>query len=295
MYSALVSTQSTWDFIMKQEKEPTENDSLNENYPSENVEDEAPRIDSSDPLSLEFGKTFDEQYQLFAEGLAAQYKVAKQKIVAKIEEDFNEECRQRREEYLERNQLIENCREEAQFADSSAEHRLEVIGRFIDLKQNRLLKRRILDYWKSSFAEEKRRQKLAIYETNRYKRILLKKAFLILRREAHNEKKREIEQEFNFKREQLKSTTLSSYDSRIREMMVKIEAAKQILTEEIDVKERLTLEYESALNRGVGSLSKETQIISANPIVSELSFVQNRSVQEIAPLSQTPPRGSKYV
>ena len=175
------------------------------------------------------------------------------------------------EEYVERNQKIEGLGEQALARQKRQEQLLLIVERFIVLKWIRIQSRKVLDAWKDVHKERHHIKGLEVYSDNFSKRRLMQKCFLMWRKDTHLTRKKIIEQEYTFKLEKLKTGKLAEHDKRIREMLTRIEAGKRILAEEIAVKEKLTLEYEQALGRGVDALSRETQVISANPIVAGMN------------------------
>lgn len=147
-------------------------------------------------------------------------------------------------------------------------HLLETIENLFRLNNYRHYLKKGFKQLKDHCKAEAKIKAHKVYANNHSKRQLMKKSFLGWRKETHLARKRLIEQEFNFRIEDLKIKKLGAYDRRAKDMLARIEAARRILAEEIAVKERLTLEYEEALERGVNVLSKETQIISTNPLVT---------------------------
>lgn len=184
-----------------------------------------------------------------------------------MDEAFQNECKKSNEEYSERNQQISQIGENCKVTVNRAEALMEIIDRFIALKYRRKFTRKIWMAWKSVHSDLKREKMLEIYSDNFQKRRLMQKCFIQWRKDTHTVRKHLIEQEYTFKMEKMKTGRVGECDKTLREMLAKIEAAKRILKEEIDAKEHLTQEYELALGRGVGALSKETQVISSNPII----------------------------
>lgn len=226
------------------------------------------QIDLSDPAIQEFKAAFETQYLKYSEALFQEYLKVKKSYTDVMEAKFDELHKEHKGQYEVRNQKIVNLTDQLNSDQRRMDHLLDAIQNFILLKQKRVKLRKALDQWKSSHRAEKEAKARKIYFSNYEKRRLMKRSFLGWRKEAHLSRKREIEQEFVFKTEQLKNQKLGAYDRRVKEMLAKIEAARRILAEEIAVKERLTLQYEQALGRGVNVLSKETQIISNNPLVT---------------------------
>ncbi len=250
-------------------------------------------IDLSDPSTFEFKRAFGEHYQKFCESLVQEYLKIKSAYTESFNAQFESIHKAHTDEYEERNQQITTLNEEFQAKQRRMDHLLTAVENFTALKYHRILLRKLLDGWREKHSRKHRIQARRIYADNHAKRRLAHKGFLGWRKQTHVERKRVIEQEFAFKVEEVKTGTIAVYDKKIREMLAKIEAAKRILAEEIAVKEKLTLQYENALGRGVDVLSRETQVISSNPLITELSFVQpTRSVQEgvVPSVTQTPAR-----
>ncbi len=225
-------------------------------------------IDFSDPTIAEYDRLFSSQYEDFAKHLTEEYTKVRNAYAGEQAAIFEAQKKHNSEEYSERNQQIETLGEACKAKLNRVDQMLEIVERFVVIKYRRILTRKLLDVWKAWHKSEHRLSGLEVYTDNYGKRRLMQKCFLGWRKSTHVTRKRLIEQEYAFKLEKLKTGKLTEYDNRVREMLARIEAAKRILAEEIAIKEKLTMEYEQALGRGVGALSKETQAISSNPIIA---------------------------
>ena len=233
-----------------------------------NMEEQEVQIDLSDPAVQEFKAAFEDQYQRYCEALFQEYSKVKKSYTDVMRKEFDELHKKHKGQYEVRNQKITDLTDQLNFEQRKMDHLLNAIQNFIQLKKKRVHMKKALDQWRNSHKAEKEAKARKIYINNYEKRRLLYRTFLAWRKQAHLSRKREIEQEYAFKIEQLKIKKLAIYDKKIKEMLTKIEAARRILAEEIAVKEKLTLQYEQALGRGVNVLSRETQIISNNPLVT---------------------------
>ena len=98
-------------------------------------------------------------------------------------------------------------------------------------------------------------------------RKLLRKAFSAWRTDAHNQIKTKITVEFENLVVAAKRGKLGLLDNKIGMLEEEIEEAKATLREGVRSKEELTRQYEIALQRGVGGLNRETQIIAENTLI----------------------------
>ena len=235
-----------------------------------NLEESPPEIniDLDDPSTAEFKNAVESHYKKFCESLVKEYLEIKAAYNKDFDAKFDNTNKNHKAEYEERNQQISALSEELQFKQRRLEHLLLAIENFVTLKYRRIHLRKMIDQWREDNIIKRKVKTHEIYADNYAKRKLGHKCFAGWRKETHISRKRMIEQEFAFKVEQVKTGKLAIYDKKIREYLTKIEAAKRILAEEIAIKEKLTLQYEQALGRGVDVLSKETQVISSNPMIT---------------------------
>jgi len=242
----------------------------NEQVPEEKVPEI--QIDLSDAATIEFKRAFNEEYAKFCEALKQDYLKVKAQYHKEFNEKFENINKTHKQAYEEMNNQINELKEDFQNKDRRSNHLLGAVENFIALRYRRIFLRKVVDAWRLKHKKSHLIKAHEIYADNYAKRRAAQKSFIGWRKETHVARKRIIEQEFAFKVEELKTGKLAVYDRKIREALTKIEAAKRILAEEIEIKDKLTAQYEQALGRGVGALSKETQVISNNPLIAGILF-----------------------
>ena len=111
------------------------------------------------------------------------------------------------------------------------------------------------------------------YWSNHYYRNYLKKVFVNWREVTHTWGKERInmlEKEF---RQNMETEKLTMWTSKVDQLMLYMAQLEDKIKTEVLAREQLTQSYEMSLNRGVRTLNLETQLLTDNPLIHEISLV----------------------
>ena len=79
-----------------------------------------------------------------------------------------------------------------------------------------------------------------------------------------------LEKEF---RQNMETEKLTMWTSKVDQLMLYMAQLEDKIKTEVLAREQLTQSYEMSLNRGVRTLNLETQLLTDNPLIHEISLV----------------------
>ena len=85
-----------------------------------------------------------------------------------------------------------------------------------------------------------------------------------------------IKSEETIYRKDLETQKLTMWTSKVDQLMLYMAQLEDKIKSEVQAREELTQTYEGSLNRGMKTFTQETELLSDNPLVKEISLVVAR-------------------
>lgn len=145
--------------------------------------------------------------------------------------------------------------------------------RFFHMKVKAYYYKICLKAWKKYLKRKREKKRISAYTRNTIYRNKLKRFYKNWQIVSHQWGKERIAKESAEYKLALETERLTMWTSKVDQLMLYLRQLEGKIKTEVQAREQLTIAYEQSLNKGVQKVNRETQLLSENPLVNEISLV----------------------